>query len=169
MKILAARVKNSYEFDNLPTLEVLVDKIPDNDSLVYEQKGTSYFAEKDGYVSFFYYSGPGEGYGGRKFTINTKDGFKDLHGPWSSNSVAMESAGFPKSVSVHLTDDLKAYEKGYTFFAAHLTFDKFKEACKVANCSYGQSLSGFISAMPNCEDCGANNTQKYHKTTVACN
>lgn len=161
MKILAAKVKNLEEFDNLPTLEVLVDNIPDNDSLVYEQKGNSYFAEKDGYISFFHYSGPGEGYGGRKFTINTKDGFKDLYGPWSSNSVAMEQAGFPKTINVSLTDDPKAYEKGYTFYAAHLTFEKFVEACEVANCLYGQDKHGFISAMPNCEDCGANNTQKY--------
>jgi hypothetical protein len=161
MKILAAKVRNSYQFDNLPTLEVLVDKIPNNDSLVYEQKSNSYFAEKDGYVSFFYYSSPGEGFGGHKFTINTKDGLKDLHGPWSSNSVAMENAGFPKTVNVCLTDDPKAFEKGYTFYSAHLTFEKFIEACEVANCLYGQNQSGFIHAMPRCEDCKFPYTQKY--------
>lgn len=161
MKILASKVKNLEEFDNLPTLEVLVDKIPDNDSLIYEQKGTSYLAEKEGYVSFFHYSGPGGGYGGSKFTINTKDGLKDLYGPWSGNSLGMEQAGFPKTVNVSLTDDPKAFEKGYTFYSAHLTFEKFKEACNVARCLPAQDRHGFICPMSSCEDCGYYFTQKY--------
>lgn len=161
MKILAAKVRTYSEFDNLPTLEVLVDKIPDNDSLVYEQKGNSYFAEKDGYVNFFYYSRPDEGYGGRVFTINTKGGLKDLHGPWSSNSEAMYQEGFQRSVNVSITDDPKAFERGYTFNAGYLTLEKFVEACNVARCLFAQDKHGFIVPMPNCEDCGLQFTQRY--------
>lgn len=161
MKILAAKVYNNPEFDNLPTLEVLVDKIPDHNSLVYEQKGNSYFAEKDGYVNFFYYQRPGEGYGGRKFTINVNGEQKDLIGPWSSNSESMFQAGFQRSIDVSLTDDPKAFEKGYSFNAAHFTLEKFIEACIAARCLLGQDKHGFIIPMPCCEDCGNPLTQKY--------
>jgi len=161
MKILAAKVRNYSEFDNLPTLEVLVDKIPDYDSLVYDQKGSSYFAEKDGYVNFFHYKNPGEGYGGHKFTINVNGEQKDLYGPWSSNSEAMCQAGFQRSVDVSLTDDPKVMEKGHTFYGAHLTLEKFIEACDVAHCVFGQDKHGFISPMSKCEDCGFPYTQKY--------
>lgn len=161
MKILAAKIRTYSEFDNLPTLEVLVDKIPDNESLVYEQKGNSYFAEKEGYVSFFYYSRPDEGYGGTVFTINTKGGLKDLHGPWSSNSEAMYQAGFQRSVNVSITDDPKAFERGYTFNAGYLTLEKFAEACAIAKCVIAQDKHGFIISMPSCEDCGYLLTQKY--------
>lgn len=161
MKILDAKIRNYSEFDNLPTLEVLVDKIPDRDSLVYDQKGSFYFAEKDGYVSFFHYSRPGEGYGGRKFTINVNGKQKYLIGPWSSNSVSMEQAGFQRTANVSLTDDPKVMEKGYTFYGANLTFEKFEEACKIANGLVGQDRHGFLHPMPRCEDCGNHNTQKY--------
>lgn len=161
MKILAAKVYNNPEFDNLPTLKVLVDNIPDHDSLVYDQKGNSYFAEKDGYVNFFYYQRAGEGYGGYKFTINVNGEQKDLYGPWSSNSEAMFQAGFQRTVDVSLTDDPKAFEKGYSFNAAHLTLAKFVEACNIARCLFGQDRHGFINPMPSCEDCGHPNTQKY--------
>jgi len=162
MKILKAKVRNSTEFDNLPTLEVLVDEIPDYKSLVYEQKGCCYFAEKDGLVDFYYYSSPGEGYGGSKFSIIMKDGStKVLEGPWSGNSLGMEQAGFMRSVNVSLTDDPKVFEKGYTFSGAHLTLDKFIEACKVADCLVAQSELGFIDPMSKCEDCSFPQTQKY--------
>lgn len=160
MKILKAKVKDYDQFDNLPTLEILVDKIPDNDSLIYEQKGSSYFAEKDGFVSFFYYNEPGRGYGGRIFTINTKDGKKDLIGPWSSNSKAMKDSGFMDSVGVSITDDPKVMEKGFTFFAGHITYELFVETCNSIKCSVGKDKYDFYNPMPYCK-CSFPYTQKY--------
>jgi hypothetical protein len=122
MKILDMKVHWYENFDNEPELMLLVDKLPDHDDLRYEKKGPLYFAEKDGYVSFFAYSQPGDGYGGRVFPIVLTDGTKmDLKGPWSSRAGAMNRAGFVPCLDVIITDDPEVWKKGYTFYAAHVT------------------------------------------------
>ena len=51
----------------------------------YEHKHDHYWAEHQGLCSFYYYTGPSRGFGGRTFTLKMKDGTtKDLIGPWSS-------------------------------------------------------------------------------------
>lgn len=163
MKILDVKFDGYYDFDNTPRLKLLVDHIPTD--LVYDQKGNSYFAEKDGFVDFYYYQSPGEGFGGRKFDLNMKDGsVKSLYGPWSSNSKAMFDAGFPDSIDVSITDEQKCWERGYTFFAGNITLDLFKQACKKINAVFGRDRNGFYVPMINCE-CGRGYTQKYRTST----
>lgn len=102
MKILKAEVDWHPDFDNAPTLNIWVDEVP-HGQVRYEQRGSCYFGEHDGYVSFFHYSHPDEGYGGREFTLNMVDGtVKVLKGPWSGNETSMAAAGFPISFGVTL-------------------------------------------------------------------
>lgn len=128
MNILDLKIDWSPKFDNTPSVQVLVDEIPTD--LVYIDRHPFYFAEKDGFVSFFYYQKPGDGYGGRAFDIETDKGPKVLKGPWSSNSDAMYAAGFPDTISVSITDDPQTLQRGFTFFAGHMLFEVIKEALK---------------------------------------
>jgi len=87
--------------------EVRVHNIspPSMDQFLFTRKrvkgGALYWGEKNGFVHFFYYSGPSEGYGGRTFSIRMDDGtVAELHGPWSSRSAVMNDAGFPPCVEV---------------------------------------------------------------------
>jgi len=132
MKILKSRVDPMEGFANDPQLYILVDKMPPLDELVYERKGDCYFAEKDGYVRFFFYAKPGPGYGGREFHIKVKEGDKViekvLKGPWSSRSGVMNKLGFTPCLEVAITDDPKVFERGHTFYAAAATVDLVKEA-----------------------------------------
>jgi len=53
--------------------------------MLYECKHDHYWAENQGLCSFYFYTGPSTGFGGRTFTLKMKDGTtKDLIGPWSS-------------------------------------------------------------------------------------
>ena len=119
-KILDAKMQWNNEWANSPCLEVLVDKMPDSDDMVYKFKKGLWFAHKDGWVSFYAHNGNNEnhgGFGGRSFDIKTKDGKKTLHGPWSSRSSACNSAGFPLSMEVHVIDDREGFNRGFTFTA----------------------------------------------------
>jgi hypothetical protein len=109
-------------YANDPTLEILVDKMPDRSDLRYKKEGILYYAELDGYVSFFCYRGPGEGFGGRGFEITMEDGSQELlKGPFSSRAGVMNAAGFGPCVDVSITDNPESYERGYTFYAGHVT------------------------------------------------
>lgn len=128
MKILNARVRWNTGLANDPRLEVLVDKMPPMADLRYEQKDGCYFAQKEGFVSFFYYTGPGEGFGGSTFKIKLADGTdKDLIGPWSSRSGVM-NRHFPQSLEVSITEDAGSFARGWTLFASALLVDTAKEA-----------------------------------------
>jgi hypothetical protein len=127
MKVLNAKVDWNLRWANSPSLYLLVDKIPDD--LEYEQRGDLYFAEKEGFVNFFYYNRPDQGYGGRKFHLKMKDGSeKVLIGPWSSNSSAMNAGGFPLCMECTITDNLKVWEKGYTFYAGAVLVEVAEKA-----------------------------------------
>jgi hypothetical protein len=86
-----------YEgFANSPELRIVVDAFPDKKAFKYKQKGSLYFAELEGYVSFFSYSKPDDGYAGRHFPITMKDGTeKTLIGPWSSCAGVMSPVFTP--------------------------------------------------------------------------
>lgn len=89
---------------NTPNLVIDVDELP-LDKMVYEEKQHIYRAEFDGYVSFFYYSGPGEGYAKAHFPIKMKDGTdKVLIGPWSSRAGAVNRY-FPPCLDVIYIDE----------------------------------------------------------------
>ena len=129
MEALDARVDWYLEFANSPKLILLVDKIPDSDDFVFEQRGNLYFAEKDGGVRFFAYSGPDRGFAGRHFPIKMNDGTtKKLIGPWSSRAGCMNDAGFTKCVDIAYTDDPQAFRRGYTMFGGHCTLDLARKA-----------------------------------------
>ena len=122
MKVLQTSVDWYPGYANSPQLKVLVDKAPDHSLLRYEKRGGLYFAHLDGYVSFFYYDKPGDGYAGRVFDITLLDGTQvSLKGPWSSRAGCVNNAGFEPCLNVSLTDDPTVWTRGYTFFAAAVT------------------------------------------------
>jgi len=134
MRILNARVRWMEGYNNDPELEVLADHLPDYKDLRYEENNGCYFAERDGYVSFFYHSGnpeQQEGYFGRHFHITMKDGTeKTLKGPWSSRSGVMNKMGFEPSREVAIFTDQASYDRGYIAYAGHITERLFKLAVK---------------------------------------
>lgn len=135
MKLIDARINWSKNYDNSPTLQLLVDKIPPLENLRYQERNGIFYSELEGYVSFFYYRSAGEGYGGRKFLITMTDGTKkELIGPWSSRAGAVNSVGFGPCVDVSIADNLESYKRGYTFLAGAVTLDITKQAAKIADC-----------------------------------
>ena len=59
--------------------------------------------ERTGRVSYFFYDQPGRGFGGSKYKITMVDGsVKELIGPWSSNSRAMNAVGHEPSKEVNI-------------------------------------------------------------------
>jgi hypothetical protein len=132
----------------MPQMALLVDKLPDHNELIYDVKNGIYYAELDGYVSFFYYQSPGNGYAGREFVLNMKDGSaKTLKGPWSSNSASINAAGFGPCCEVSITDDPTAFDRGYTFYAAAVTIDVLREACKMTNTFMVQHDGYFVPSI----------------------
>lgn len=101
---------------------------PDFRELRYEKRGNHYFAEKDGYVSFFAWDGtPDRGFCGAHFPIKLIDGSEVvLKGPWSSNSVAMDHDGFPRSFACVTHESI----------SAHITVEKAKAILKEFNLPY---------------------------------
>lgn len=92
MEIISASINWYERYVNNPVLKIETSEaaVRGHNDFVYEEKDGCYFAEKDGFVSFFYYQAPGEGFGGSHFTLNMKDGTKKtLIGPWSSRAGAM--------------------------------------------------------------------------------
>ena len=77
-----------------------------SENLRYTVKdGSMYFAvdERTGRVSYFFYDQPGRGFGGSKYKITMVDGsVKELIGPWSSNSHAMNAVGHEPSKEVNI-------------------------------------------------------------------
>ena len=91
-------------------------------ALEFERKGPLYFAyeESSGLVRFFFYNGPGNGFGGREYRLRMKDGSTAvLKGPWSSNSDAMNKAGFEPSKEVNI--------KAQYNMASYLTHKRINE------------------------------------------
>lgn len=124
MKVLKARVNWMLGWANRPHLEILVDKIPEMTEMRFEERYGLYYAEKDGYVMFFAWSGRGNdgGYDGRIFNIVMADGTSTtLEGPWSSRAGSANAHGFGPCVDVSLTADPSSFERGYTFFSGHIT------------------------------------------------
>ena len=77
-----------------------------SENLRYTVKdGNMYFAvdERTGRVSYFFYDQPDRGFGGNKYKITMVDGsVKELIGPWSSNSHAMNAVGHEPSKEVNI-------------------------------------------------------------------
>ena len=93
--------KNDWELElNIPN--ELWELYEGRSNMKYEQRGSMYFAqdERTGRVSYFFYEKPEIGY---THNLPMKDGTTAiLHGPWSSNSHAMNRAGFEPSKEVNI-------------------------------------------------------------------
>lgn len=96
MEILAAKIENQM-------LALLVDKIPQTDELVFQRRNDLYFAEKDGYVEFYYYNKLDTA-GAFHKTIKLKNGkIVKLNGAWSSRCGIMNKY-FPHTIQVLITE-----------------------------------------------------------------
>jgi len=119
MKIIDARIKWNEGLGNSPDLYLLVDSVPGIAELRYEIHGSIYHAEMDGFVQFGHYNfergGNQDGYGGREWEITMLDGTtRMLRGPWSSNSAAVNAAGFPHCKECFYTSDERVlHHDGY--------------------------------------------------------
>ena len=99
------------------------------DAFRFERNGAIYYAELDGYVRYYAYSRPDQGFGGRHFRITMSSGEEViLEGPWSSRPGAVHLHGFGPCVHVSITDDPLAFERGYTFFAGDVTLTFAQDA-----------------------------------------
>jgi hypothetical protein len=131
MKVLEARVNWKEDCANDPSLEILVDRIPEPDTMRYRRSRNLYYAEQDGYVHF-YASGPdGRGFCGDSFKLQMKDGNTTiLIGPYSSRAGVMNKAGFGSPcIDVAIADNRMCWEKRIMFAGACLV--KLVAASKV--------------------------------------
>lgn len=159
MKVLDARIEWMKEYSNHPRLQVLLDKAYKWEEIVLTQKGSLLWGERDGFVRFLYYDGPGKGFNGDAFILmiespSGKIEPKRIIGPWSSNSNAM-NRHFPHSLEVSYTTDPKVFERGYTFYGdAALTIELAREACQMAGAflvDTGRHESAVWSAQSNAD------------------
>jgi len=105
MKPISCSVEWYEKWANDPILQIVVDEIPNREDLRYKHKQTLWFAEKDGYVSFFYWEGPNNngGYYGSNYKITLEDeSTVTLLGPWSSNSAAVNMQFIPQCLDVSI-------------------------------------------------------------------
>jgi hypothetical protein len=94
MKLIDIEIDWMEAFANHPSIKFIVDKY-EYPNYIYEEKQGLYYAETDGFASFFSYTAPGEGFAGRHFDITMKDGSKKtLIGPWSSRAGCLNKIGF---------------------------------------------------------------------------
>lgn len=129
MKALAAKVRWNEDKANDPDLIILLDTWPKKEELRYQRINAGrcimWYAERDGYVSFFCEDPRNQtGFDGEIFhIIKENDEPHDLVGPWSSNATAMEKVGFPPSVHVSFTEEPEAYERGWTLYAGMVSLE----------------------------------------------
>jgi len=130
---LEARINWRHRFLNPPMLEILVDHMPDMEQMVYNQtplpNGSLYYAEKDGYVSFYYHkpSDP-RGFGGRVYNLILDTGeLVTINGPWSSRSGSMNKAGYGPCMDACMVTDKESYDRGHTFMSGNITVELGEE------------------------------------------
>jgi hypothetical protein len=107
-----------------PSLEIEFRRdfvYPDSDEYLFERRGPLWFAKHPtGLVRFYSHPGDGKdhgGYGGSEFCLHMTDGSTQvLKGPWSSNSSAMNAAGFLPSQHCTFTGAKQGYR-----LAGHIT------------------------------------------------
>lgn len=145
MKVLKSEIDWQHNFSNIPRVKVWVDRIPDLDEMEFIQRGNLYYAELDGFVQFFCYDSPDNGFGGSHFKLHMKDGStKILKGPWSSGTYAMNDAGFgpcaEASISIKLNSDS-------WFISGAITLDLLQVAVKQNNCFAVKHLSTYAPSL----------------------
>lgn len=131
MNILDANVDWQEEVVNDPVLEVLVDEIPSVEDMQFEHYDGLWYAELDGFVRFYSWTGPENegGFGGRNVTVMTVDGREvTLKGPWSSRTGAMNMVGFGPCVRARITTDSAVMDRGHSFHLGAVTLAFAKRA-----------------------------------------
>jgi hypothetical protein len=146
MKILKGKVDWKEGLANRPSLYLLVDEIPSRGDMrfqLHDKGGTIdgglYFAERDGFCSFFSHHGSGNngGFGGNKYDITMVDGsLKTLHGPWSSNAGEMNERGFGPCVEARFATD-PTDTHGQTFANGAVLLSKLREAAHLIDVGSG--------------------------------
>jgi len=127
MQILDIDIKK-HPINHYPrfNIRLLVDRIPERSEMRFINQGNRYFSNHGGYVEYFAWKPPNNngGHYNRHFNIIMEDGSEvTLLGPWSSRSSAMNKAGFAPSLEVSITDDSRAFLRGYTFYAGAVTVE----------------------------------------------
>lgn len=129
MQILDIKIDWGLGFCNSPRLKLLVDRIPKLDELRFREKKHCYFAELDGFVWFFHYDGPGDGYGGAVFNITMEDGSeKACKGPWSSRSGVMNRLEFAPCLECAMTSERDVWKRGHTFWGRSVSVEAVERA-----------------------------------------
>lgn len=103
---------------------------PDSAEYAFERRGALWFASHpSGLVRFYSHPGDGRdhgGYGGSEYSLRMLDGSAQvLKGPWSSNSGAMNAAGFTPSEHCTFTGARQGYR-----LAGHVTRELWLAAFK---------------------------------------
>ena len=131
-----------------PRIQVLVDRIPKLDELVFESTSDNsfWYAEKDGFVQFF--SGhpdkEGKGFSGRSYDLNTKNnGVVTLVGPYDSSASSANRAGFGPCLDVALTTKSNVFNNDGVFIARSMTKEKAEEALKHSFKALGLKQIGY--------------------------
>jgi hypothetical protein len=107
MKIKNILIDLHTQYANEASFIVVIDEHPKWQDLKYttNRKGLYFGCNADGFVNFFSYTKPGNGYGRTNFNITMQDGTKEtLIGPWSSRAGVMNKAGFPECIDVTYQD-----------------------------------------------------------------
>ena len=131
MQIEDASVDWMEDVGNDPRLQVVVDEIPSRYEMRFEHERQIYCAIKDGYVSYYAWSGDGNegGFSGSCYDITMRDGTEvTLRGPWSSRAGCVNQRSFGPIMDVRITTDPSALERGYTFRTGALTLEAAKQA-----------------------------------------
>jgi hypothetical protein len=141
MKILDAHIKWNESCENLPDLEVLVDKIPHKRTLLWYDElvpldgrpRPAYWTEREGYVAFHVNPGTDGALGGR-ITLAGSRQVVDTSGSWSSRAGAMRKyvPNFPACINVAMTDDKKRWEGRGTLVGGHITLELARAALKLS-------------------------------------
>lgn len=122
-KIQDVQVDWANGWSNSPRFQVLVDTLKEQD--LFQQRGAMHLAITGELAHFYAYTRPGEGYGGRSFTITMTDGTeKELKGPWSGNSEEVNKV-FPTTpvLEANVTDERDVMARGHTFYSGAVTLD----------------------------------------------
>jgi hypothetical protein len=136
MKPIECSVNWYEKYANDPELQIIVDKLPRQEDLRYKHIdiGTTelWFAEKEGYVSFYAWNSPKQdkGFYGRHFDITLEDGsMVTLLGPWASRSGVMNKWFLPQCLEVSLKEE-KNYN-GVSWYSCSVTLEFALEAIKL--------------------------------------
>lgn len=107
MQPIECSINWNYRFERLSELQIVVNEIPNLDDLRYKHIDLGcnelWFAEKEGYVSFFSWASPKQsgGFNGRHFPIILEDGSMiTLLGPWASRAGVMNKHFLPQCLDV---------------------------------------------------------------------